>query len=108
MWEKTRDVPGIRRLLGVTVAVTIGVTGLAVADPDLANVNAHRHFVTQTDGSLVAVGPDLCDNPNLQKAVNQFHNNAHVASASSQGPAAPGLHNGIGAEIVARPCSFHP
>ena len=46
---------------------------------------------------FIAVGPDLCDNagdPGTQQAFNQFHNNLHIATASSIGPAAPGLHNG--------------
>ena len=59
----------------------------------------------------IAVGPDLCDNagdPGTQQAFNQFHNNLHIATASSIGPAAPGLHNGHGGELVARGCSFVP
>ena len=57
------------------------------------------------------VSPDLCDNLGnaaIQHAFNEFHNNLHVATASSIGPAAPGLHNGHGGEIVARACSFVP
>jgi hypothetical protein len=35
----------------------------------------------------------VCDNPDLQRAFNQFHNNLHAVSPSGIGPAAPGLHN---------------
>lgn len=109
MWDRTRAVPGIRRLLVVTVAGTIGAAGLAIADPGVTNVPAHRHFLKDTDGSLVAVGPDLCDNPHVQMAFNQYHDNHHVAPAGSPGPTvpAPGLHNGLGPDIIAKPCSFH-
>lgn len=51
---------------------------------------------------MVQVGPVVCDNPNLQNAFNQFHNNLHISAG--QGPAAPGLHNGSGGEIVATGC----
>ena len=89
---------------GLLVIPTIGV-----ADPNLANVPAHRHFIETPTGQLIPVGPDLCDNlgdPGIQQAFNEFHNNLHIATPSSIGPAAPGLHNGQGGELVARSCSF--
>jgi hypothetical protein len=73
------------------------------ADPNLPNVPPHRHWING-----VQVGPDICDNPGnagIQQAFNQFHNNLHVASQYSIGPAAPGLHNGQGGEIVPTACS---
>jgi len=42
------------------------------------------------------------NNPNLRNVFNQFHNNLYIAAG--QGPAAPGLHNGSGGEIVATGC----
>ena len=73
------------------------------ADPELNNVPPHRHFV-DTPGGRVEVGPRVCDNPNLQRAFNQFHNNVHAVTGSSIGPAAPGLHNFTGAELLAGGC----
>jgi hypothetical protein len=46
----------------------------------------------------------VCDNPNLQKAFNQFHANTHAFVVDSLGPVAPGLHNGIQTELTARGC----
>jgi len=84
----------------VSIAVLLGVTAATgLADPDLNNVTPHRHWI-----GGVQVGPRVCDNPNLQEAFNQFHNNLHVATGSSIGPAAPGLHNGQGGEISATGC----
>jgi hypothetical protein len=63
----------------------------------------HRHWING-----VQVGPDICDNlgdPGIQQAFNEFHNNLHIATKYSIGPAAPGLHNGQGGEIVPTPCS---
>jgi hypothetical protein len=73
------------------------------ADPNLPNVPPHRHWING-----VQVGPDICDNPgnpSIQQAFNQFHNNLHVATASSIGPAAPGLHKGKGGEIAPTSCA---
>jgi hypothetical protein len=73
------------------------------ADPNLRNVPPHRHWING-----VQVGPDICDNPGdpgIQHAFNEFHNNLHIATQYSIGPAAPGLHNGQGGEIVPTPCS---
>jgi hypothetical protein len=96
-------------LLGVVMLVIPSIGG---ADPDLNNVAAHRHFLVVAGSNplvfLGEIGPDLCDNPNLQNAFNQFHNNLHIATASSIGPVAPGLHDGEQAELVSRGCTFHP
>jgi hypothetical protein len=94
----------------LAVGIVAGIAGIMIAvatsraDPNLTNVPRHRHYVRTAEGSLVEVGPRLCDNPKLQNAFNQFHNNIHVASGSSIGPAAPGLHNFTGAELLAGGC----
>ncbi len=98
------------------VALAFGLTLLgtsalpALADTNLPDIPAHRHFIQTPTGQLVEVGPRLCDDPSLQQAFNEFHSNVHHAVSGSQGPAtsAPGLHNGMGADLVAKPCSFHP
>jgi hypothetical protein len=76
----------------------------ATADPNLSNVPPHRHWITLTSGEQVEVGPNVCDNPNLQRAHNQFHNNLHAVTPTGIGPAAPGLHNGSGGEITFTGC----
>jgi hypothetical protein len=83
-------------------AILIAVT-TSRADPNLSNIPRHRHYV-QTQNGMVEVGPRFCDNPNLQKAFNQFHNNIHAVSGSAIGPAAPGLHNLQGAEVLSGGC----
>jgi len=99
----------IAGLLFSMAAALLVFASIGIADPNLADVAAHRHFIQSPTGDLTPVGPDLCDNPGnkgIQMAFNQFHNNLHIATASSIGPAAPGLHNGQGGELVARGCSF--
>lgn len=93
----------------LAVGIVAGMAGIVIAvatsraDPNLNNIPRHRHFVS-TPGGLVPVGPNVCDNPNLQNAFNQFHNNVHAVSGSAIGPAAPGLHNFTGAELLASGC----
>ena len=94
--------------LAVGIVASLATILIAVAtsqaDPNLTNVPKHRHFIRTESGSLVEVGPRVCDDPNLQRAFDQFHNNIHVATGSSIGPAAPGLHNFTGAEVLSRGC----
>jgi hypothetical protein len=73
------------------------------ADPDLANVRP-----TATGSTLCGWARTSATTPGnagIQQAFNQFHNNLHIATASSIGPAAPGLRNGIAPDIEATPCS---
>lgn len=94
-----------RLAVGILASVTaiLVLVGTSQADPNLTNVPKHRHYI-QTPSGLVEVGPRVCDNPDLQRAFNQFHNNIHVATGSSIGPAAPGLHNLVGAEVMSGGC----
>jgi hypothetical protein len=95
----------MRRLVAASLIVgALSGAGLALADPNLSNIFPHRHFIQTPTGELVQVGPRLCDDPSLQGAFNQFHNNIHIVTASGIGPAAPGLHNFNGAELMAGPC----
>jgi len=88
----------------IGVAAVFAVVATSRADPKLTDIPKHRHYVKTASGEMVPVGPDLCDNPKLQNAFNQFHNNIHVATGSSIGPAAPGLHNFTGAEVLSGGC----
>jgi len=90
-------------LIAVAVAALAGAAN-TVADPSLGNVPPHRHYIQTATGALVQVGPRVCDAASLQAAFNQFHNNLHSVTATGIGPAAPGLHNFTGAEIMAGPC----
>jgi hypothetical protein len=88
--------------LGVLTPVTV-----ALADPNLPDVSAHRHYVVTPSGASVEVGPRLCDDPSLQGAFNQYHHNVHRSNGSTKGPqlGAPGLHNHVGADISVGGCN---
>jgi hypothetical protein len=95
----------MRRLLVILAVIgMVGWGGSAVADPNLTRVPPHRHYILNSAGQLVEVGPRVCDDPSLQRAFNQVHNNLHVVTGSGIGPAAPGLHNLQGGEIFSGPC----
>jgi hypothetical protein len=87
-----------------SIAVLLVLAGNSLADPSLGNVPPHRHWVETASGTFVEVGPRVCDNPNLQTAFNQFHNNIHAVTPAGIGPAAPGLHNGTGADMTFSGC----
>jgi len=94
----------------VAGALLLGGVQSGLADPNLPTVAPHRHFIVTAAGELVAVGPSVCGNPSVQTAFNQFHSNVHFAVANSPGPehSAPGVHNGVGADLTARGCAFAP
>jgi hypothetical protein len=104
----------MRKLIVLTMAasVLVGGTAVALADPNVPNIPPHRHFMQTPEGTLVQVGPRLCDEPSLQQAFNQFHINVHSSSTSPTTPidtlgpqhGAPGVHNLQGAELAIRPC----
>jgi hypothetical protein len=80
----------------------------AKADPTLPDIVPHHHYVQLQNGTLVEVGPRVCENPELQPAFNQFHYNIHHALPleGTNGPqnGAPGLHNFKGADLTGQLC----
>jgi hypothetical protein len=102
-------------IIGLAGVIFLVIPSVGGADPNLNNVNAHRHFlVVGTGESMVwlgEIGPKLCDdldNTGLHQAFNQFHNNAHIATPGSIGQIAPGINNDEQTELVSRGCSFVP
>src|SRR5687767_1643734 len=64
--------------LGLALLSVVAVSS-ASADPNLPDIVPHHHYVQLSDGTLVEVGPRVCENPALQPAFNQFHYNIHHA-----------------------------
>lgn len=104
-------------LLATSVALIGTVVGVAVADPGLSPTEAfaaHKHFIQKANGTLVEVGPRVCDEEEDSPrwgAFLQFHSNLHTHTNMNGaiGPVAPGLHPATAQnELVPRPCSFNP
>jgi hypothetical protein len=109
----------MRKLVVLLTALTsalvmvLAFASIGFADPPgmLTDVPKHRHFIKTATGEMIPVGPQICENANLQQAFNQFHFNVHhsfipgIGVIHTLGPqdGAPGLHNTAGAEIIALP-----
>jgi hypothetical protein len=106
-------------LIGLSAAIALfAFAGAGLADPSdlFFPVPPHRHFVETPTGTPVAIGPQICEHPELQAAFEQFHYNVHHShvpifaggpgDVPTLGPqnGAPGLHNGAGAEITVTLC----
>lgn len=98
---------------GATLAL-LAFASAGLADPSdmyTATVPKHRHFLVKPTGEVVPIGPQICENENLQAAFEQFHYNVHhsvvprVGAIPTLGPqnGAPGLNNDQGGEIVGVP-----
>lgn len=93
--------------LAAASAIALVPAGASFADPGLEDVQPHLHRLLTPNG-VVMIGPDACDDENLQNAFNQFHYNVHRSASSPTSPeetlgpqnGAPGLHNGEGAELI--------
>jgi hypothetical protein len=93
-----------KRFLIALVAAMPGVIFLVVPGTGAADpkpiAGKHRHFLVLPTGERVAVGPNLCDNPDpsdaQKQAFSNFHWNVHRG--------ADGLDNDLGAEIISTGC----
>lgn len=106
-------------LIAAASFALLALAGPGFADPGVPDIAPHQHFVVTATGEWIAIGPQVCpagSRPELQRAFNQFHVNIHHSEnppgtpIDTNGPqnGAPGLHNGIAADMQGRPCGFVP
>ena len=102
------------RALAVSV-IALVPAGASLADPGLNDVPAHQHYIVTPNGDRMPIGPNVCDDPDLQQAFNQFHYNIHHSGIRVNGvfvpietlgpqDGAPGLHDGQGADLALSGC----
>jgi hypothetical protein len=60
----------------------VGYAAIADAQGPAPDVPPHRHFVKIGD-TVIPVGPQVCENPSLQGAFNQFHYGVHVGTVGT-------------------------
>jgi hypothetical protein len=77
----------IRILMAVAAAIAAILVALGTTTPADAGrappVGPHRHFIEQPDGTRVQVGPDVCGDPKMQTAFNEFHAHIHFGPANT-------------------------
>ena len=86
--------------------------GASLADPGLTDVARHQHYLQTPNGDRVPIGPNICANPDLQDAFNQFHYNIHGSASSPVNPVetlgpqlgAPGLNDDQGGDLAISGC----
>ena len=64
---KVRFVLGLPVLVGAIIGM-FAFTGSGMADPSdlfVEDIPPHRHFIDSPSGDLVAVGPQVCDRPEM-------------------------------------------
>jgi hypothetical protein len=71
----------MRRTMFLLVAAAsfLGTSGGALADPP-SPIFPHQHFIVKPDGTVLAVGPDICTNPALSQGFFGFHQNVHTGT----------------------------
>ena len=77
----------IRRVvLMATVALVMAATMAISALPALAVVTVppHRHYLTPANGEEIAVGPQVCTNPQTLTGFSQFHLNVHLGTPNQE------------------------
>ena len=99
--------------LAAASVIALVPAGATLADPPGTLIDApdHRHFLVTPNGDLVRIGPDICADPNLQQAFNEFHFNVHHSALPGSGhidtlgpqDGAPGLHDDVAADMTAIP-----
>lgn len=72
-----------RIMLATTASAALILAAVPTATAGQAPpVGPHRHFLLTPQGP-VPVGPQICENSDLQAAFNQFHVSIHVGPANT-------------------------
>ena len=89
--ESARELNGRRRrkvvrLVAVASLVSVGLVTSAAGSTSAGGVPAHDHFQVTANGSVVQIGPHVCDNPDvLHAAFHNFHANVHQGAPTGTG-----------------------
>jgi hypothetical protein len=72
-----------KSLCAVMAASALALVGVPAATAGQAPpIAPHRHFLITPSGTM-PVGPQVCEDPDLQSAFNQFHAAVHVGPANT-------------------------
>jgi hypothetical protein len=87
-------------LLLTTAALFFGVSGAVSSAAPPAPIGAHQHFLVLpgADETRLAVGPDICANPDADQGFFGFHQNIHAGTPNLSAFQNP--NNPVGFEFV--------
>jgi hypothetical protein len=85
-------------LLVITAALFFGVSGGVSSAARPSPVGLHQHFLVLPDDTHLAVGPDICANPDADQGFFGFHQNIHTGTPNLSAFKKP--NNPIGFEFV--------
>ena len=77
----------IRRFFAAALVAVLGALVGTITTAQAGGVPNHNRFLTTPgNGSVVQVGPRVCDNPEvLHGAFHNFHDNVHTGAPTSVG-----------------------
>ena len=71
-----------RIILMVTVALVMAAV-MALAGPAFAD-HGHRHFLITPNEERIAVGPQVCTNPENHEGFSHFHERVHFGTPNEE------------------------
>ena len=74
----------IRRVLLMATAALVMVATMAISALPALAVPPHQHFLTPANGEEIAVGPQVCTNPQTLTGFSQFHLNVHLGTPNQE------------------------
>jgi hypothetical protein len=74
------------RLTAVASLASVGLVTGAAGSTKADGVPAHDHFQVTSNGSVVQIGPHVCDHPDeLHEAFHNFHSHVHTGAPTGTG-----------------------
>jgi hypothetical protein len=74
------------RLAAVASLASVGLVSAAASSTKADGVPAHDHFQVLANGSVIQIGPHVCDHPDeLHAAFHNFHSHVHTGEPTSTG-----------------------
>jgi hypothetical protein len=74
------------RLVAVASLASVGFAAIAAGSTSAGRVPPHDHFQVTANGSVVQIGPHVCDHPDvLHEAFHNFHANVHQGAPTGTG-----------------------
>jgi hypothetical protein len=74
----------MKRIMVLMTVVALMVAMIAISALPALAVPPHQHFLTPANGEELAVGPQVCTNPETQLGFDEFHLNVHLGTPNQE------------------------